>query len=377
MYEDKAGATGLQVIKLDYMCKDSYFLVQDEIPLPGVSNISIFSYNDEEALLLSGNIPKIYKDGQIVEFFGKTDYTYIIKETNEKDAFLIFIKELYMILLVKAVTDENKVKQKYVLDNLDDRNLNDTQVKHLYHLIANMNNNLIIVNVFGLNTSPEILHVHMDYNKTLILINSTDRILRLYKYDFDTVTLVKDFFDSVNRKRWINSYFYKFNIRNSYQDLIVSAFTDSNSLEFVFIDINTGNYIKRLDPIKFPCFDFICHYNNHYSIVIISNRKLFLTYGYLVNHWGSFAPQFKYIEENIEYIEEETFFDTFNQMLKKSNIPKKTDKDKVRAIFYPQEKQKDKTFFKYLPSDDSLAIQSEKDLKEIFHQMNEILEIKK
>jgi hypothetical protein len=236
------GMTALQSLKFDYMNKDCFYLVQDSIPFEGVNHISTFRYENEEAFLLSGNQPKIYKHpGSILEFFGRTDYTYLVKETSDKNSFFVFVKEIYLILIVKLRTEDMVIKQKYLLDNLEDRGLNTTQTNLLMHLINTMNQVLIIVNVFGLATGPEILQVQTDMNKTLILINSYDRILRLYKYDFDTLTLVKDYFDSVNRKKWINSYFYKFKIRSNYQDVIVSAFSDINSLEFVFIDIKTGN----------------------------------------------------------------------------------------------------------------------------------------
>ena len=102
-------------------------------------------------------------------------------------------------------------------------------------------------------------------------------------------------------------------------------------------------------------------------------------YGYLVNHWGAFAPQFKYIEENIEYIEEETFFDNFNKNLKKLQCQKVYSPPAIRNIFYPEKNntKHENLFFKYIPTEDQTSVQSEKDLKEIFQHMNELLELKK
>jgi hypothetical protein len=377
--EDKDNNIAIQVIQFDYMNKSCYFAIHDELPIKGVNHISLFKHeNDEEAFLLSGNLPKIYKDkDNVIELFAYSDYTYLVKETSDKNTFFVFVKEIYLILILKINTEENRTKQKYFLENLEERGLNAAQKALLEYHINTMNNKLVVVNVFGLANTTEILQVQLDMNKTLILINSSDRYLRLYKYDFDTITLIKDYFDSVNKKKWINSYFYKFKIRSNYQDVIVSAFSDVNSLEFVFIDINTGNFIKRLEPFKFQCNDFVCHYNNHYSIIMISSKKLFHLYGYLVNHWSALAPKFRYIEENIEYVEEETFYDTFNQMLKKSNSTKLVDPETVHSIFYPKQVMKDNIYFCYKAEEDNIAIQSQKDLKDIFHQMNEILEIKK
>jgi hypothetical protein len=63
--------------------------------------------------------------------------------------------------------------------------------------------------------------------------------------------------------------------------------------------------------------------------------------------------------------------------LKGSGSQGPTDPEMVRSVFYPPVVKKDNIFFSYKPEEDYIAIQSEKDLKEVFHQMNEILEIKK
>ncbi len=138
-----------------------------------------------------------------------------------------------------------------------------------------------------------------------------------YNQDVQNITQVKDFFDSVNRRKWLNCYFYTFKPNNNCHEHIVTALSDSNTLEIVFIDILTGYYFKRLDPIKYHCSDFICHYKNHFSLVIQSNKKLLLATGYFLNNHGTYSPKFKYIENNIEYIEEEDFFEKFQKSMKK------------------------------------------------------------
>ena len=136
-----------------------------------------------------------------------------------------------------------------------------------------------------------------------------------------------------------------------------------------------------MEPFKYQCTDFTCHYKNHITVVLISNKKLFQLYGYYVNNWGAFAPKLKYVEENIEYIPEENFFDTFNKHLKKIQQVTTYDKSFVRNIF---KKESDNCssiintnlFFKYSPyDDDPISEQSEKDVKEVFQQFNEIAEI--
>jgi hypothetical protein len=349
------------------------------------SNIN--QIENENLLFISGYSPQIFNlDTKLsIEFFpmyynNENMYTYILKETNDKNSFFIFVREIYLILLVKERTEEHLIKHKYLVENSKEKKMKNDQIEFFEYLLSNLNKEFVIVDLLAITINGEIISAQLDSSKTLILINSTDRILRLFRYDYDNLELEKEYLDSVNRKKWINAYFYTFNIKNSRQDLIVSALSDVNSLEFIFIDIFTGNFLKRLEPFKYQCSDFICHYTNHFSIVLISNKKLFHIYGYLINHWGAFAPQLKYIEENIEYIEEESFFDTFNKNLKKP--PEKHQKGQFFKNLFKKENEsmekQNNLFFRYRPTvDDLQALQSEKDLKEVFHQFNEIIEINK
>ena len=142
----------------------------------------------------------------------------------------------------------------------------------------------------------------------------------------------KEYTDNVNKKRYINCYFYTYKIKNNFEDLILTALCDSNSLEFEFIDIESNKTTKKLEPFKYNVQDFICHYKNHFSILVISNKKIFNISGIIINQWGSFAPGLKYIEENIEYVEEESFYDNFEKKMNNLiNDPK--DNNGLRRIY--------------------------------------------
>lgn len=351
----------------------------------------LYSLNSQDdVLLVSGEFPFIYSilKNEIFAFFisnqrleglePSNKYTFTIKESTDSNSFFLFVKELYMIILLKENNTNTQVKHKFLMEQ--EKNLTQEQNSLLGFCNRNLIPSMLVIDLFAINTNGEIFSVTLNKNKNLILVNSTDRVLRLYRYDFDNITLIKEYVDSVNKRKWINAHFYTFKIKNNIQDLIVSALADTHSLEFIFIDIETGNYLKRLEPYKYQCSDFICHYTNHFSIVLISGKKLFTIIGYLLNNWGAFAPQLKYIEENIEFIEDECYFDNFNKYLKKKNIKEKEDSQKsVKDIFSQSKKGisriRQNLFFKYLPMDDDLAQQSEKDIRELFQQFNEIIEI--
>ena len=169
---------------------------------------------------------------------------------------------------------------------------------------------------------------------------------------------------------------HPYKIKKGYQDLIITALCDSNSLEFTFIDIETGKIIKKLEPFKYTVQDFICHYNNHFSLLVISNKKLFYINGYMVNQWGCFAPGLRYIEENIDYIEDESFFDMFIEKMKQ-NIKKETYKgNKIDDCFVNSSSKRKNLFFKYeiKEEEDVEKEKSMNELKELFNYMNEEME---
>lgn len=313
-------------------------------------------------------------------------YTIIIKETSSDNSFYLLIKELYIIILIKPKStslsifsqinntiSENSYNH-YNSFNDKKYSLNHSDVLKL--IISNLNKEYMIHDVFAMNINGEIISCQLNEIKTLMLINSTDRVLRLFRIVEDSITFIKDYSDSVNKKRWLNCSFYTYKIKSGIQDLIITGLCDSNSLEFAFIDIETGRIFKKLEPFKYSVQDFVCHYKNHFTILIISNKKLFSIIGYMVNPWGCFAPGLKYIEDNIEFIEDESFFDSFEHKMK-NNIHEPYNEGENIAKKFRENRKKQKLtrknlFFKYSPKeDDQLTLQCKNDLKELFSFMNE------
>ena len=249
----------------------------------------------------------------------ESNYTYIIKESNNINSFFIFIKELFIIILISikpsnSTENNNNNNIENLLKNTKHFNYN--QLNFLKKFLNQLNNNFYAISINGQSINGEILSIQINSIKTLILINSSDRSLRLFSIIEDKISLQKEYTDNVNKKRYINCYFYTYKIKNNFEDLILTALCDSNSLEFEFIDIESNKTTKKLEPFKYNVQDFICHYKNHFSILVISNKKIFNISGIIINQWGSFAPGLKYIEENIEYVEEESFYDNFEKKMK-------------------------------------------------------------
>ncbi len=347
---------------------------------------SVNKSNNNFELLLSGINPFYYniETNQIDYFFNKENKsknTIIVKKSNQEESFYLFVKELFIFVLIKKRQNDSLEYDINKSINKGNSHYSYSQSYFLEWLKTSLNPKYIISYVYGLTISGEINSVRLNEMKTLILVNSSDRVLRLFRILDETIFLQKENSDNVNKKRWINCFFYTYKIKNGYEDLIITALCDSNSLEFIFIDINTGKTIKKVEPFKYSVQDFICHYKNHFTLLVISNKKLFNITGLIVKQWGCFAPGLKYIEENIDFIEDETFYDNFEEKIK-NNIKKEThNEDKINDCFSQKNTKNNNIFFEYIVNKDiedkegSEKDKSIKDIKELFVYMGEKLNI--
>ena len=213
-------------------------------------------------------------------------------------------------------------------------------------LKESLNDKFYISRIYNLNINGEIIHVELNTRNNLILINSTDRVVRLFEIINDSIILQKEYCDSVNKRKYTNCYFYTYKLKSGIQDLILMALYDTNGLEFCFIDIVSGNIIKKLVTFKYQVQDFICHYQNHFSILIISGKKIFCINGVMANQLDCLAPGLKYLEENVEYIEEESFYDNFDEKMKKQIEMQNNHEEKIDDIFKKNNKINKNIFVK-------------------------------
>lgn len=306
-----------------------------------------------------------------------SNYTFIIKESNNINSFFIFIKELFIIILIGIKSKEtNNNNNENLLKN--SKHFNYNQLNFLKKFLNQLNNNFYAISINGQSINGEILSIQINSIKTLILINSSDRSLRLFSIIEDKISLQKEYTENVNRKRYLNCFFYTYKIKNNFEDLILTGLCDSNSLEFEFIDIESNKTTKKLEPFKYNVQDFICHYKNHFSILVISNKKIFNISGIIINQWGCFAPGLKYIEENIEYVEEESFFDNFEKKFK--NGRKNNVNLNLIDECFEVKNSKNKNLFYYFNKDEDNDInineknKSVNDIKEVFSYLNENLQ---
>ena len=162
--------------------------------------------------------------------------------------------------------------------------------------------------------------------------------MRLFEIINDSIILQKEYYDSVNKRKYTNCFFYTYKLNSGIQDLILMALNDANGLEFIFLDIVTGNIIKKLETFKYTVQDFTCHYQNHFSLLLISGKKIFCINGVMANQSDRLAPGLQCLEENVEYIEEESFYDNFDEKVKQRIKMQNNHEEKIDDIFKKSEK---------------------------------------
>jgi hypothetical protein len=220
------------------------------------------------------------------------------------------------------------------------------QIQFINFIKEELNELFYVSKLFCLNMNGEIIHVELNTRNNLILINSTDRIVRLFEIINDSIILQKEYCDSVSKRKYTNCYFYTYKLKSGIQDLILLALNDANGLEFFFKDIVTGNLIKKLETFKYTVQDFICHYQNHFSILVISGKKVFCINGVMANQFDCLAPGLKYLEENVEYIEDESFYDNFDEKMKQQIQMQNNHEEKIEDIFSKRVKKDENIFIK-------------------------------
>ena len=297
------------------------------------------------------------------------------------NTFYLIVKELYIFLILHLKNQTNSLdennkemiieEEKYPSLELMTKSIHSFKKMRFFDFIKDtLNDQLYISRISDLN--GEIINVELNTRNNLILINSNDRVVRLFEIINDSIILQKEYCDSVNKRKYTNCYFYTYKLKSGIQDLILMALNDSNGLEFSFIDIVTGNVIKKLETFKYTISDFVCHYQNHFSILIFSGKKIFCINGVMANQVDCLAPGLKFVEENVEYIEEESFYDNFDEKMRKQIHMENNNEEKIEDIFSKKTK-KDENIFIKIDYDNEIktnnGIEREKsinELKELF-----------
>ena len=315
--------SGQNIIDKDMNNNDNQMLFDEDIN--SLNNIS----ND----IITTEIPENKKQ--------YNSYSIYIRYGFNSNTFYLIVKELYIFFIVHLkdlnINDYPDLDDIIKQNNLP-KNISYNQIQFIDFIKESLNDNLYISSIHYININGEIIHVKANTRNNLILINSTDRVVRLFEIINDSIILQKEYYDSVNKRKYTNCFFYTYKLNSGIQDLILMALNDANGLEFIFLDIVTGNIIKKLETFKYTVQDFTCHYQNHFSLLLISGKKIFCINGVMANQSDRLAPGLQCLEENVEYIEEESFYDNFDEKVKQRIKMQNNHEEKIEDIFKKSEK---------------------------------------
>ncbi len=315
--------SGQNIIDKDMNNNDNQMLFDEDIN--SLNNIS----ND----IITTEIPENKKQ--------YNSYSIYIRYGFNSNTFYLIVKELYIFFIVHLkdlnINDYPDLDDIIKQNNLP-KNISYNQIQFIDFIKESLNDNLYISSIHYININGEIIHVKANTRNNLILINSTDRVVRLFEIISDSIILQKEYYDSVNKRKYTNCFFYTYKLNSGIQDLILMALNDANGLEFIFLDIVTGNIIKKLETFKYTVQDFTCHYQNHFSLLLISGKKIFCINGVMANQSDRLAPGLQCLEENVEYIEEESFYDNFDEKVKQRIKMQNNHEEKIDDIFKKSEK---------------------------------------
>ena len=302
-------------------------------------------------------------------------YTIIIHFGYKKNIYYLIVKELYVFIILQKKDNETENYPSFSKQYENEKHhCTPRQVTYLEFLKNVLNKNFYAKSFYF--ASFEIINVEINEKNNLISINSTDKYLRLFHVIDDALSLHKEYFDVVNKRKYGSSFFLTFKLKSDIQDLILMELNDSNGLEFTFVDIDSNEIIQKLGSFKFVGQDFVCHYKNHFTILIISGKKIFCISGVMINQFACLAPGLHYLEENIDYIEDEAFYDNFDEKMKKEIHMMNNHEEKIEDIFSKKNKKnkKNKNIFIKFDYDNEILkndnnIEREKsmnELKELF-----------
>jgi len=145
--------------------------------------------------------------------------------------------------------------------------------------------------------------------KDSLLLNCIDRNLRLYVLDFESpfITLEKEFFDVINKKKWMSASFFG---GFSGDEKILGGIGESGSHEIYVQEKKQGVILEKLSAPQEGIHSLLTHpLHPSMILVITTSGHVLLWLRTQEADWASLAPEFREVDENEYYVEAEDEFD--------------------------------------------------------------------
>ncbi|KAK9695470.1 chromatin binding protein, variant 3 [Basidiobolus ranarum] len=157
-------------------------------------------------------------------------------------------------------------------------------------------------------TSSTIKHIQFSHKGKDMLLNSNDRVIRMYTLDDEgNPQLEHKFQDLVNRIQWNQTTF------SNDDDYVIGASAHKAEHNIYVWDKNMANLIKILEGPKEPLRDLTWHPKRPIIASVSTYGMVYVWTRSPNESWSAFAPDFKELEENAEYEEREDEFDVISE----------------------------------------------------------------
>eukprot|EP01112_Ceratiomyxa_fruticulosa_P017226 TRINITY_DN5330_c0_g1_i1.p1 TRINITY_DN5330_c0_g1~~TRINITY_DN5330_c0_g1_i1.p1 ORF type:complete len:448 (+),score=102.20 TRINITY_DN5330_c0_g1_i1:170-1345(+) len=179
---------------------------------------------------------------------------------------------------------------------------------------------LQITRTFKVAGGATVKALEISSNGKFLLVNSTDKIVRLY--DAETHVLKNEFQDVVSKMQWKKCCL-------SYNGDYVIGGSAQKSQHNIYIWSQQGQLVKMLEGPKEGIMDLVWHPQRP---IIASCSTQGVIYVWATNYqenWSAFAPDFKELEENEEYVEREDEFDVVDEEEEKKKKVEQEEEDEV------------------------------------------------
>ncbi|CAF1005113.1 unnamed protein product [Adineta ricciae] len=160
----------------------------------------------------------------------------------------------------------------------------------------------------GTNTNTVLRHIEIPRRGQYCLVNTSDRIIRIYSYnEMLSCGINRDLEPKQKLQDLVNKSLWRKCSWSGDGEYICGASSRQHSL-YIWETLS-GNLVKILHGTKGETLADICWHPVRPIITSISNGVVSVWSHSQVENWSAFAPDFRELEENVEYHERESEFD--------------------------------------------------------------------
>ena len=175
---------------------------------------------------------------------------------------------------------------------------------------------------FQLPSATAVRNIQVTRDGNYVLVSETGKIR---VYDASQSTLYREFMDQVNRTQWRKCMFSA-DMTGNY---VVGATAEKGEHAIHIWNRDNGQLTLKLDGPKETIWDLVWHPSRTILASCGSSGKVLIWAKHYAENYSAFAPNFKELEENEEYMEREDEFDLVDPQ---SAVKKKLEEEEAVEV---------------------------------------------